>query len=200
MLCVSSAWSGSPHFGTSREGCTPAGPQKASSVPSSEQRGVGAAPWVAGSGKRLPTMLKLSGTQKHRQIARGAPDGKGETDVEMHAGSSVTSEGSSIYSRSGGVHLGLGSAATVSHGPMPESTISGTTGVVRLGGVAEGMEKECGTEVQRIANEVETVRAENKQLREEVYKLLGAQVRAEQASKSYVRAVTMLAKSLVQVR
>jgi len=126
------------------------------------------------SGKRLPVMLRLAQEERKTKLVRVREKGGGLSDEMLYVGSSLTSEGSvSLDSRSGGVHMTLGSAATEGSPPWVDK---------------EGW-----------GEELRDARAENAALKQEVYGLLGAHVRAEQASKSYVRSVALLAKTLVQV-
>jgi len=152
---------------------------------------------VARAGKRLPTVRKLAGDERRPRLdKRGAHQEAGEADVEIQCvGSSVTSDASaSLDSPSrGGINVALGCAATQGS-PVAEGSgwaLSGTGDANSATG-SEG-------ELERVRTELRRAESENLALREEMYGLLGAHVRAEQASKSYVRSVAMLAKSLQQL-
>jgi hypothetical protein len=152
------------------------------------------------AGKRLSVELRLSDDKRHRH---GAPalDASAEADVDMQcAGSSVTASDAALSLESkaaeAGVHTSLGRAAsegvwTRGAQSLEEGgTIAGETALndrTSLEGGRAGLEEQ-----------LRIVQAENRALREEVYGMVGAHVRAEQAGKLYLRAVGMLAKLMVQ--
>jgi len=157
---------------------------------------------VARAGKRLPTVRKLAGDDRRPRLAtRGAHPEAGEADVEIQCvGSSVTSDASaSLDSPSrGGINVALGCAATQGS-PVAEGSgwARAAVALSRAGDANSPTGSEY--ELERVRAELRRAQSENLALREEMYGLLGAHVRAEQASKSYVRSVAMLAKSLLQL-
>jgi hypothetical protein len=123
----------------------------------------GAAGAPARSGKRLPTVLKLAGDARPRQVARS----EWGCDVEMQCvGSSVTSDASaSLDSASRGVHVALGCAATEGSQLADGSGWGRAAAAFAGAGDADGAMGSEG-ELERVREELRLARSENLALRE----------------------------------
>ena len=120
-----------------------------------------------------------------------------ENDVVMqYVGSSITSEASSISldQRLPAADM-IGSGATQAHtAPWHTRDLQAEHAQAPSAGADGGKAAH-----EALQEELKAAHAEKEALQQEVYALLGAHVRAEHASKLYVRAVALLSKSQQQL-